>query len=100
MKWMPRAGSLTFAGACARLLAIVTLFAVAAAVVTAQRSGPAGAVAVAIAAGVCGLGGALALAVAAWSRSGVPTPQRALGAVAGGMVFRMLLPLAAGVALG
>lgn len=96
--WLPRGRSLSFAGACARLGLALTLFALPVAALTFQRLGWAGATATAVAAGVCGMGGGLALAVAAWGRR-VAGPQQALWALLGGFVFRMLLPLSAGFAL-
>lgn len=79
VKWLPRVGFLTLAGACARLAFVLAVFAVLVAPFSFQRVGWPGALAVAIAAGVCGLGGALALAVAAWSRQGVPGPLMLCG---------------------
>lgn len=51
--------------------------------------------------GICWLGGALALVLAAWSGSATDAEkrQRSMWALLGGTVFRMLLPLAGGLML-
>lgn len=96
--WLPRGRSLTFAGACARLVAALALFALPVGGLVFARAAWTGVAATAVAAAVCGLGGSLALAVVAWGRNSAPA-QQGLTAVLAGFVFRMLLPLVVGLAL-
>jgi hypothetical protein len=59
------------------------------------RSGTAGILAAAVAAGLCWCGAMLALLLAGWLRNG----QQAVNGVLAGMLFRMGVPLVAGLAL-
>lgn len=98
VNWLPRGRSLSFTGACARLALALALFALPVAALVFSRTAWAGVAATAVAAGVCGLGGMLALAVVAWGRTRHAS-QQGLTAVLAGFVFRMLLPLVIGLIL-